>query len=277
MKKELSGAEEDESILGNDTSSNPELDGRINKLKSDLDRLRLTYTEQHPDIVATKRIIAQLEAQKKQEAKLRKSPGSNANANPYRQQLSISLAQADADIASLKARVAEFTNRFNQLKNVANMVPQVEAEYSQLTRDYDINRKNYDALLSRSQSAQMSEDMESKTDVIDFKVIDPPYVPPTPSFPNRPLLYSLVLLLAVAGGAVIAFVVSQIRPTVVDRASIADVTEYPVLGSISMVWNDAQTETRRKGLITWAASIGALLSAYAVVMGITLIAARSAA
>ncbi len=278
LKKELaSSSNDDESTLGLDTSTNPELDARINKLKADLDRYRLTYTEQHPDIIAVKRIIAQLEAQKKQEAKLKKSPGSNASDNPYRQQLSISLAQADADIASLKARVAEFTNRFNQLKNAANMVPQVVAEYTQLMRNYDIDRKNYDALLTRSQSAQMSEDMESKTDVIDFKVIDPPYVPPTPSFPNRLQLYSLVLLLSVVGGVLIAFVVSQVRPTVVDRASIADVTEYPVLGSVSMVWNDTQTQARRKGLLAWASSIGALLSAYAVVMGITLIASRSAA
>ena len=73
------------------------------------------------------------------------------------------------------------------------MVPQVETDMVQLNRDYEINKKNYDQLLTRRESAQMSEDMEAKTDVIDFKVIDPPYVPPNPAFPNRPLLFSLVL------------------------------------------------------------------------------------
>lgn len=277
LKRQLAG---DDPLLLTDnsaTASNPELDTRIQDLEKRLDQMRLNYTEEHPDIVGTKRIIAQLQEQKKQEAKTRK-PGSSSGLgqNVYYQQLSLSLSQAEADVASLRARVAEYSARYNQLKGAANMVPQVEAEYTALTRDYDINRKNYDALLTRSQSAQMSEDMESKTDVIDFKVIDPPYVPPVPSFPNRPLLYSVVLLIALVGGALVGFIVSQIKPTIADRNSLAEVTEYPVLGTITMVWNNAQKRSHRKKLFTWGATVGALLSAYAMVMGLTLIAARSA-
>lgn len=281
LKRQLSG---DDPLLLTDsaaTNSNPELDARITDLQKRLDQLRLNYTEEHPDIVGTKRIIAQLEEQKKQEAKVKKPGASGSSSglgqNLYYQQLSLALSQAEADVASLRARVAEYSARYNQLKSAANMVPQVEAEYTALTRDYDVNRKNYDALLSRSQSAQMSEDMESKTDVIDFKVIDPPYVPPAPSFPNRPLLYSVVLVVALLGGALVAFLVSQIRPTVTDRNSVAELTEYPILGTITMVWNDGQKRSRRKKLLAWGATMGALLSAYAVVMGLTLMAARSAA
>ena len=123
----------------------------------------------------------------------------------------------------------------------------------------------------------MSEDMESKTDVIDFKVIDPPYVPPNPSFPNRPLLLSAVLLLAMAGGAGVAFLISQVRPVIIDRTGIIDVTEYPVLGSVTMVWNEGQLKARRKKLITWATTLGSLVSAYAVLVGISLFLARSGA
>jgi hypothetical protein len=119
--------------------------------------------------------------------------------------------------------------------------------------------------------------MDSKTDAIDFKVIDPPYVPPIPSFPNRPLLLSMVLLLAIAGGAGFAFILSQVRPIIIDRSSIADITEYPVLGSVTMAWNPAQTQSRRKKVMLWAASTGALLSAYIVLLGISLLFARSGA
>ena len=176
--------------------------------------------------------------------------------------------------ASLHARVNEYTARFTTLKQQATMVPQVETDLVQLTRDYEVNKASYDQLLSRRGSAQMSEDMESKTDVIDFKVIDPPYVPPNSSFPNRPLLLSAVLLLALAGGAGVAFLISQIRPVIVDRTGISDITEYPVLGSVTMVWNNQQLKARRKKLITWMATLGSLVSAYAVLLGVSFLLSR---
>ena len=177
----------------------------------------------------------------------------------------------------MRARVNEYTTRFNTLRQQANMVPQVETDLVQLTRDYEVNKSNFEQLLARRGSAQMSEDMEAQADVIDFRVIDPPYVPPTPSYPNKPLLLSVVLLLALAGGAGIAFIISQVRPVVVDRAGIADVTEYPVLGSVTMVWNEAQRKSRRKNLVAWLASAGSLAGAYVVLLGISFLLARSGA
>ena len=278
LKRQL--ADEEPEITGlasANLAANPELDSRIQGLKKNLDQLRLGYTEQHPDIVNTKRVIEQLEEQKKQEAKLKKPKSAIATQNPYYQQLSLSLAEAEAQAASLRARVSEYTSRYNTLRQQATMVPQVETDLVQLTRDYEVNKASYDQLLSRRGSAQMSEDMESKTDVIDFKVIDPPYVPPNPSFPNRPLLLSAVLLLALAGGAGVGFLISQIRPVVIDRTGIADITAYPVLGSVTMVWNSDQTRSQRKKLLAWVATLGSLVSAYAVLLGISFFLARSSA
>ena len=278
LKRQLTDEEpEINSAAPAGAAANPELDERLQGLKKSLDQLRLGYTEQHPDIVNTKRVIAQLEEQKRQEAKVKKPVTAATTQNPYFQQLSLSLAEAEAQAASLRARVAEYSARYNTLRQQANMVPQVETDLLQLTRDYEVNKSNYDQLLTRRGSAQMSDDMESKTDVIDFRVIDPPYVPPNPSFPNRPLLLSAVLLLALVGGAGIAFLVSQIRPVVVDRAGLADITEYPVLGSVTMVWNNAQNKSRRKQLIAWIASVGSLVSAYVVLLGISFLLARSGA
>jgi polysaccharide chain length determinant protein (PEP-CTERM system associated) len=277
LKRQLAGEDTGESESAT-VAGNPEIDARIQNLQKSLDQLRLVYTEQHPDIVGAKRVIAQLEAQKKLEAKNKKPTTSTAaSQNSYFQQLSLSLAEAEAQAASMKARVDEYTSRYNALHQQANMVPQIETDLLQLTRDYEVNKKNYDQLLTRRESAQMSEDMDSKTDAIDFKVIDPPYVPPVPAFPNRPFLLSMVLLLAIAGGAGFAFIISQVRPIIIDRSSIADITDYPVLGSVTMVWNVVQTQSRRKKLMVWAASTGALLSAYVVLLGLSLLFARSGA
>jgi uncharacterized protein involved in exopolysaccharide biosynthesis len=53
--------------------ASPELEKRIDSLKQKLDTLLLSYTDRHPDVIGTKRVLEQLEAQKKEEiAKLRR-------------------------------------------------------------------------------------------------------------------------------------------------------------------------------------------------------------
>ncbi|WP_432377749.1 XrtA system polysaccharide chain length determinant [Duganella sp. P38] len=53
---------------------NPELDARIQSLEKNLDQLRMQYTEEHPDILSAKRLIEQLQARKREEAKKKSAP-----------------------------------------------------------------------------------------------------------------------------------------------------------------------------------------------------------
>lgn len=254
--------------------ASPEIDGRIQALQKNLDSLRLTYTEQHPDIIAITRTIAQLQEQKKREAKLRKpSPTAAQTQNPAYQQLSVPLAEAEASVASMKVRAAEYQKRYDELKAAANAIPQVEAEYTQLTRDYEVTKANYAQLLSRRESAQISGDMESNASVMDFRVIDPPQVPLVPDAPNRRLLMSVVLLAALGGGVGFAFLVSQIRPTFNDERRLREVSGLPVFGTVVMAWTDAQKARQKKGLVALLLSFLSLLSAYAAIMAVLVLTA----
>jgi len=272
IKKQLDSDTEVPSLLGDnrdnlDVGIPSEIDARIQALEQKRDGLRLNYTEQHPDLVAIERIISQLKEQKKAEPKQRKSSSGAMLANNFvHQQLSVSLAAAEASVAAMKARVAEHTRRYNELKATANAAPQVDAEYTQLTRDYEVTKKNYENLLVRRESAQISGDMETRSHVMDFKVVDPPQVPSVPKAPNRLLLMSLVLLAALAGGVAGAFAVSQSRPTIDDERRLSEVSGLPVLGTIMMAWTDAQERRRARGLVALGISFGGLLSTYAVIM-----------
>ena len=272
IKKQISGQSEAPPDLLDDqgpaAAPNSEFDGRIKTLQEKLDNLRLTYTEQHPDIIAAARTIAQLKEQKQRETKVRKpGPTSAQTKDPVYQQLSVSLAEAEANVASMKARAAEYTRRYNELTAAVNSVPQVEAEFVQLTRDYDVIKKNYESLLSRRESAQISGDMESNAKVMEFRVIDPPQVPATPSAPNRLLLMSLVLLAAIGGGVGFAFLLSQLRPTFHDERRLQELSGVPVFGSVVMAWTESQRAKRKKGLMAFLLSFVSLLSAYAAIMG----------
>ena len=104
------------------------------------------------------------------------------------------------------------------------MVPQIEAEFAQLNRDYDINKKNYETLVARRESAEISGDMEATSGVADFRLIDPPRVSPQPVAPNRLLLFPLALLGALGAGLFASFAASQMWPTFFDSRSLRETT-----------------------------------------------------
>jgi polysaccharide chain length determinant protein (PEP-CTERM system associated) len=243
-----------------------EIDARIHALEQKRDGLRLIYTEQHPDIVAATRTIAQLKEQRMAQEKLGKPAPVTSLGPVYQQQLAVALASAEANVAAMKTRAAEYRIRYNELQAAANALPQIEAEYAQLTRDYEVIRARYDKLLERRESAQITGDVEASDITMGFRVIDPPQLPRTPSTPNRLQLMSVVLLAALGSGLGIAFLISQLRPTFSDERRLREVSGLRVLGTVAMVWTDEQKKRRTRGLVAIGFSFLSLLLTYVAVM-----------
>ncbi|MEO8417237.1 MAG: XrtA system polysaccharide chain length determinant [Methylophilaceae bacterium] len=268
IKNQISGNEPGLIIdEGPATAPNPEIDERIQALNKNLDALRLQFTEQHPDIVSTKRLIKQLEERKKEEAKLIKPSGDlGKNYSPMLQQLNIALAQAEATVASMRARVEEYSSRYNRIKSMSNAVPEVEAALSQLNRDYQVNKANYEKLLESRETAKMSGDMRATSDLMTFRIIDPPTDPKMSTGPNRAILFTLVLLAALASGIGSAFIMSQINPTFHSQSSLREVTGWPILGTVRMIWTEQEIVKRKKKLYAFCFSLVFLLGLYGTLM-----------
>lgn len=251
------------------TASVPEIDGRIDALKRQLDTILLKYTEQHPDVLGVKRIIEDLEEQKRQylaarakAAKPASGPTVSVNSNPVYQQLKVSLAEAEATVASLKTRVGEYEARQARLQASAKLVPQIEAEYSQLNRDYDIMKKNYETLVARRESAEISGEMEATGSVADFRLIDPPRASQQPVAPNRLVLLPLALLAAIGIGLFASFVASQVWPTFLDLHTLREATGIPILGSVSMIVSDERRRRDRNRLVAFLSGVVALFGSF---------------
>lgn len=276
VKKQLASGDVFPTLIPDNATAvdlgNPELDARIQELQKQLDALQLRYTDTHPDIVAITRSMRQLKEQKLQEAKLRKPPPlvSQPQNIAVQQQIVVAMAAAEANVASMRARVTEFQRRYDALKAAANRIPQVDAEFIQLTRDYDVNKKQYDSLLARRESAALTGDMEANNTVMNFKIIDPPQVPSKPSAPNRPILVTAILIAAIAAGIFFAFVMSQIRPVIGDERRLRLVTGLPVFGTVVMALSETQKRRRKGRAILLVASFLGLLSVYAALLGMLL-------
>lgn len=245
----------------------PEIDGRIDAQKRNLDTLLQRYTEQHPDVVGTRRLIKDLEEQKRQELVARKkfaaaNPGASVSNNPVYQQLKVSLAESEANVASLVARVSEYDARYKRVADMLRNQPLLEAEFTQLNRDYDINKRNYEQLVSRRESAEMSGDLEATGSIADFRLIDPPRASSKPVAPNRLLLLPGGLLLAIAAGLFVAFIASQVRPVCFDGKTLRDLTGLPLLGTVSLVPNETRRLKERASLKRFLVATAGLVVAY---------------
>lgn len=260
----------------------PELDGRIAAQKKALDTLLQQYTEQHPDVIAARRLIVELEAQRRQEIAERKraaaaNPGAIMSiASLADQRMRVAYAEAEAKVASLAARVAEYESRYRQLRQAHRAEPQVEAEFAQLNRDYDVHKKNYEALVARRESASLAGELESAVGVDDFRLIDPPRVSPRPVSPNRLLLLALVLLMALGAGGFASYAAARLRPVFFDARSLAEVSGQPLLGCISLVDVEGSAGLKeRSDKRRFALALGGLIGAFSIGLFVLFTMARS--
>jgi polysaccharide chain length determinant protein (PEP-CTERM system associated) len=253
----------------------PELDGRIEALRRNLDALLQRFTEQHPDVIGTRRLLADLEEQRKKEvAQLRQaamaSAGSSVgagaagggSANLVVAELNRMLATSEVQVAALRARVAEFTARYNAAREQMKTAPQIEAEAAQLNRDYAVTKKNYEDLVARRQAAIMSGELDVASGVAEFRLIDPPRVSPKPVAPNRLLLLPVALVAALAAGLFTAFAAAQLRPTFDDASELRSKTGLPLLGVVTMVMSDADRRMERMSTIRFVTATGSLVGLF---------------
>lgn len=242
-------------------SLTPELDTRIETQKRQLDELLRRYTEEHPDVLTTRRIISQLEGQRRSELDALKSTNASvrraaAATNPVFQRLRLNLAEAEANVASLRSQLGTQQVRLEEIRAQSNKVPQAEAELVQLNRDYEIMRRNYDQLVQRREAASLGVKIDQTSSMADFRLIEPPRVLPTPVFPSRIQLALGVMLLAVASGVAAAYAQTLLNPVFSTERELREFTKRPVLGSLLKVVDPRDRDLERQDRLKLAGVMG---------------------
>ena len=269
-------------ILGEETAGEPmsPLDARIQELQKQVDDLLLRYTERHPEVITLRRTIARLEKKKKEQQQMAEAAGegdeeaaasSRLAQNPVYQQMRLLVSQADADVAAKRAILKEYKRRIKVLQAEVDKVLQVETEQKQLNRDYGLISGNYKKLSASLEKLRLGRQVDTHAETVRFRVMEPPKVPERPSGPPRVLYSSMVFFGALAGGVALALVLSLFRPTFFDRKQLGEVLGLPVLGSVNLVWTEAEKRRRWRGHILFALSLGLLFLAYGAVVAVYLL------
>ncbi|MDB5407816.1 MAG: hypothetical protein JWL84_2728 [Rhodospirillales bacterium] len=244
---------------------------RIDDQQKAIDMMATRFTEQHPDIVAARRQLASMQQQYTETEKhLRDTadaPGGAKSAkatisNSVYEQIQLKMVDYESTITSLQRHLAEVDEQVKRFEELSANAPSVEAELATLNRDYGVFRKNYEELIARREAAKLADAVETTGDKIQFRIIDPPQIPSTPSGPPRLFLMSGVLFGSLAVGLVVAFLMAQLDDTYFSIAGLRDSVALPVLGSVSRILTPGDRRVRTFRTLGFVASIFALLMTY---------------
>jgi polysaccharide chain length determinant protein (PEP-CTERM system associated) len=240
----------------------------------DLERRRaellLTFTERHPDVVAIDEQLVLLYEQRADEMTVMANSGGMegaANAtNPVYQSVQIAMNQASVKIAGLQSQVNQADVLVRELQSQITTIPDVEAEYALLNRNYAQYQQLYSELLIRKERERMGEAGEER-EVVSFNVTDPPAADFEPIAPKRTFFLLAVLVVGLGAGGAVGFVRSVMHPVFQTVRSLRAVTGRPVLGMVSMTWQERYKAKRRLGMTNFFLVSGSL---FAVFVGIVI-------
>jgi polysaccharide chain length determinant protein (PEP-CTERM system associated) len=258
---------------GSDTLS------RIQEAQARLDELLLKFTDRHPDVIAARATLEELKKRRAVElASLRRGDASavassGAGNNPVYQTIQLELNKENVEIAALRRELAQHQNTVAELRQRLNSAPQVEAEFQQLNRDYDVNKAQYTALLESYQKARLGQRADNAGSV-KFEVVLPPTAPVSPVWPRRTMLLAGIWLAAMAAGAAAAYGLHVLRPIVTSVRTVNEVTDFPVLGVVSTAFPSKQRREFRAILWRYSAATACLVLAFAVVLALNWAGAR---
>ena len=247
-----------------DAGATSDTAAHIRVTQARLDELLLRFTDKHPDVIALRQNLIDLQAREQAEIEAARRGDVGAadslglKANPVYQNMQLQYNQAEVDVAALQQDTAERQNKITSLRSMMNTAPEVEAEYAKLTRDYDVTQAEYHALLARLDRAKLGDEAQA-TGMVRFEVIDPPTAEFKPIAPNRPLLIGASAVLALAVGAGIAYLMHLLRPVFLSSRQLNAITGLPVIGEVSMTWLEKYHATHRRGTLLYATGTAALV------------------
>jgi polysaccharide chain length determinant protein (PEP-CTERM system associated) len=242
----------------------------LEQARQNLALLRLKYTDQHPDVIAARRQVAQLAADARNPtgSGAARAAGKGQIANAVYDQLKLKLADAESVVASVERKLTQARADLPRVEAAAQAAPGVAAKAQDLDRDYNLIKAAYEALVQRRQAAQIADAANTKTDQIQFRIVDPPQIPIMPAAPNRPFLDSVVLLLGIGAGLAAPFGLVQLDRSITTVGQLRGFG-IPVIGSVSLLISATMRQRTIRQLAAVSASTVVLFAAYGTLLFMT--------
>src|SRR5262245_59327349 len=200
LKREIAGLEAQQ---GAQPATN-DLLRELETAQGALAQARQKYTPEHPDVQRLEQQVTSLQAalaaQPAEPAVAEAAIGGNPD-NPAYIQLKAQLSAVLSDLAALDRQMRELRVRIAGYQRDITSSPELEKEYTQLTREYETARLKYQEVRSKQMEAQVGQNLEADRKGERFTLIEPPLPPEAPVSPNRVAIWIVGVILSL-GAAV---------------------------------------------------------------------------
>jgi len=250
----------------------PALEQELGRLRASLADAQTRYTDKHPDVIALKGRIAETERlQKRIEAELASSGGEAGRKPPTTTaelqamspilQLEGQLKANEQEVNDARRQQAVLQQQITMYQARLNQAPVREQQLSDLTRDYEQSKANYDSLLRKQMQSQLATNLEKRQQGKGFRIIDPPSLPQKPVSPDR-VRFSLVGLLA---GVLVGLGLTAAAEFVDDRVRSEDeitrMVKVRVLSSIPHLTTSVEERAQnRRRVLEWCGAVLILIA-----------------
>jgi len=236
---------------------------RLADAKQGLIDLRSKYTEDYPDVKEAEREVKQLQA----ELAAMPPTGSAGNGNqsipnPVYVQTQGKLSDAMTDAAFQGQRYRDALSNMDHAVKLTSRAIEINTKFADLDRDYDLVHKTYQDLLSRRESARISQSVNDEQSAINIRVIEPPKKAPFPAAPNRPLINTIILLAGLVAGLAAAFALSINASRFFSKDQLISEFDYPVIGVVTRFIRLEDVLLARRTYSLVASSLAFLLCSY---------------
>ncbi|MBI5197923.1 MAG: hypothetical protein HZA19_04865, partial [Nitrospirae bacterium] len=233
----LSVAEDQQVLLQAAEEINPAnpLQERLYVMRMELSRLEIEYTDKYPEVARLRNEIAELETQVAQEKRTLESSAAVLSRSPVQGRLSpntIRLRTLGPEIENLRSKRTELTQQIKVLQGRVDRTPLREEQLSAIVRDYENTQNNYDSLLEKKLSAQLSENLEKRQKGEQFRILDPANLPDKPSKPVPLNILLMGLAAGLGSGIGLTLLFEQLDSSFRKAEDLHTTTGLPVLAAI---------------------------------------------
>ena len=223
---------------------------RLEELKLQLVNLKTRFSDEHPDVIKTRREIADVEkqiadARPGRQALPRTSPLPNESDNPAHVNLTSQLAATRFEIESLNRQIRALRQRAEQYGSRLESAPQVEKAYNALLLERNNTQLKYNDLMAKYMDSQVAQGLEKERKGERFTLIDPARLPQRPFKPNRLAIVVIGFVLAVGSGVGFAAIREYSDESIRDYRRLRRITPFPVLAGIPLIENESDITKRR--------------------------------
>ena len=223
--------------------------------------LRTRYTDSHPEVISQKRLVARLKSEKPDDL-----AGNGSISNPSYTMMLSKLADTETEVATYRNRLEEAQKRLEQAKSMAATAISLQRQYENLDRDYQVLQKNYEELVSRRESAKITQAAGDQHGSFVFRVISPPVKPDRPIAPNRLIMSAAVLVAGLGTGVGLAFALGYLSGVFVNLRQLKEAIDLPILGAVTTVRTAADISGALRSNLLFATGLSILVISCMVVL-----------